>query len=280
MFPPGAYHSEGHQDGMGVCLYLALMKRLLGDQFSFAVLDDVVMSVDSQHRKEFCNLLKQQFPNTQFVITTHDQLWAQQMISSGLVKRKNTMSFYGWTIETGPIAAAEPDIWEKIDADLNENKVPDAAGKLRRHLEFVSRELAGELVAYPPFRPDGDYDLGDLMPSVVSRQKRLLGKAAHAAQSWGNDEDKKQANEMKESFSNCASDSECEKWVVNKAVHYNVWATFTRNDFKPVVAAFKSLLDELRCSKCKSWLHVSPRKGEVETLRCGCAAISFNLKPK
>ena len=23
LFPPGAYHSEGHQDGMGVCLYLA-----------------------------------------------------------------------------------------------------------------------------------------------------------------------------------------------------------------------------------------------------------------
>jgi hypothetical protein len=22
MFPPGAYHSEGHQDGMGVCIYL------------------------------------------------------------------------------------------------------------------------------------------------------------------------------------------------------------------------------------------------------------------
>ena len=30
LFPPAAYHSEGHQDGMGVCLYLALMKRLFG----------------------------------------------------------------------------------------------------------------------------------------------------------------------------------------------------------------------------------------------------------
>jgi hypothetical protein len=27
-FPPGAYHSEGHQDGMGLCLYLALMKSI------------------------------------------------------------------------------------------------------------------------------------------------------------------------------------------------------------------------------------------------------------
>jgi hypothetical protein len=48
-FPPGAYHSEGHQDGMGLCLYLALMKHTLGDKFTFAVLDDVLMSVDSGH---------------------------------------------------------------------------------------------------------------------------------------------------------------------------------------------------------------------------------------
>ncbi len=46
MYPPGAFHSEGHQDGMGVCLYLALMKRLLGERFTFALMDDVVMSVD------------------------------------------------------------------------------------------------------------------------------------------------------------------------------------------------------------------------------------------
>jgi hypothetical protein len=34
-FPPGAYHSEGHQDGMGLCLYLALMKHTLGSNFTF-----------------------------------------------------------------------------------------------------------------------------------------------------------------------------------------------------------------------------------------------------
>ena len=54
MFPPAAYHSEGHQDGMGVCLYLALMKQILAEDFRFAVLDDVVMSVDGNHRRQFC----------------------------------------------------------------------------------------------------------------------------------------------------------------------------------------------------------------------------------
>src|SRR5207237_5623116 len=71
-FPPGAYHSEGHQDGMGLCLYLALMKHTLGSNFTFAVLDDVLMSVDSSHRREVCKLLKSQFPKVQFILTTHD----------------------------------------------------------------------------------------------------------------------------------------------------------------------------------------------------------------
>ncbi|MFV0427771.1 MAG: hypothetical protein ACK5KU_12165 [Beutenbergiaceae bacterium] len=42
MFPPMAYHSEGHQDGMGVCPYLALIRQLLKSEL--AVLDDVVTS--------------------------------------------------------------------------------------------------------------------------------------------------------------------------------------------------------------------------------------------
>ncbi len=58
LFPPGAYHSEGHQGGMGLCLYLALMKQLFGSRFTFGVLDDVLMSVDKGHRKQVCSLLK------------------------------------------------------------------------------------------------------------------------------------------------------------------------------------------------------------------------------
>jgi hypothetical protein len=95
LFPPAAYHSEGHQDGMGVCLYLALMKRLFGKRFTFALLDDVVMSVDSGHRYQFCKLLKSEFPDTQFVITTHDRLWAEQMKSAGLVTGKTSVFIAG-----------------------------------------------------------------------------------------------------------------------------------------------------------------------------------------
>jgi hypothetical protein len=281
LFPPGAYHSEGHQDSMGVCLYLALMKRLFGDQFTLALLDDVVMSVDSGHRYQFCKLLKTHFSHTQFIITTHDRLWAEQLKSAGLVTAKTSLAFHSWTIDTGPLVESNQEIWDEITAALAKGKVETAAAALRRHLEYVSRLLADQLGAAPQFRSDGNYELGDLLPPVLARMKDLYGKAATAAQSWGKgkEEEKEAVAKQKASLSAAAGASSVEQWAVNKAVHYNEWANFGRKDFLPVVAAFKALLACFRCEACDSWVYVTPR-GTPESLRCGCNKINFNLKPK
>jgi recombinational DNA repair ATPase RecF len=279
LFPPAAYHSEGHQDGMGVCLYLALMKRLFGERFTFALLDDVVMSVDAGHRYQFCKLLKTQFPDTQFIITTHDRLWAEQMKSAGLVTGKRSRAFHSWTIDTGPLVESNEEIWTDIAASLAKGKVEAAAAALRHHLEYVSRLLADQLGAEIPFRSDGNYELGELLPSVLSRTKHLYGKAANVAQSWGNTVAKEAATKRKTALSESNGGANVEQWAVNKAVHYNEWANFGKKDFEPVVAAFRDLLACFRCESCDSWLYVTPRMNP-ESLRCACNAISLNLKPK
>ena len=281
MFPPGAYHSEGHQDGMGVCLYLALMKHVMGANFTFAVLDDVVMSVDAQHRKQFCKLLKTHFPDTQFIITTHDQVWARQIRSEGLIGAKAAVAFHHWTVETGPVLDEVAEIWDQIDADLAKNEVPTAAARLRRHLEYVAADLADELGAKVKFRADGGYDMGELLSSVIARQGELLKQAAKAAKSWGDDEQAKKVEEFQKARTAILTAKGGEEWVVNKAIHYNEWANLSRNDFMPVVSAFKDVLQQFRCAKpkCDSWLSVTPRNEPVD-LRCSCGTVRFNLKEK
>jgi hypothetical protein len=281
MFPPGAYHSEGHQDGMGVCLYLALMKHVLGQDFTLAVLDDVVMSVDSQHRKQFCKLLKTKFPNTQFIITTHDQVWARQLRSEGLVGSKSAIAFHTWTVETGPVLDEVAEVWEKIEADLTKNDVPSAAGRLRRHLEYVAADLADELGAMVSFRADGGYDMGELLSAVIGRQGELLKSAAKAAKSWDDKEQMEKVASLQKSRQQILTEKEGEQWVINKAIHYNEWAELSRNDFKPVVKAFKELLQLFRCDKpkCGSWLSITPRNDPVD-LRCACGSSRLNLKEK
>jgi hypothetical protein len=107
--------------------------------------------------------------------------------------------------------------------------------------------------------------------------KSLCGKAAEAAQSWGNTVDKEAATRRKTSLSTSNAATSVEQWAVNKAVHYNEWANFGKKDFEPVVAAFKELLGCFRCENCESWLYVTPRVNP-ESLRCSCNAISLNLK--
>lgn len=281
MFPPGAYHSEGHQDGMGVCLYLALMKRVLGKDFTFAVLDDVVMSVDSQHRKQFCKLLKTKFPNTQFIVTTHDQVWARQLRSEGVVGAKSSVEFHTWTVETGPVLDEVAEVWDKIDGDLAKNDVPAAAGRLRRHLEYVANDLADELGAKVSYRADGGYDMGELLSAVIGRQGELLKSALKAAKSWDDKEQIAKIDALQKERTEILAAKEGEQWVINKAIHYNEWAELSRNDFKPVVTVFKQLLQQFRCEKlkCDSWLSITPRNDPVE-LRCACGTFHLNLKEK
>jgi hypothetical protein len=169
------------------------------------------MSVDSGHRYQFCKLLKMHFSDTQFVITTHDRLWAEQLRSAGLVTSKTSLGFHGWTIDTGPLVESNEGIWEEIASALGKGKVEVAAGALRRHLEYVSRFLADQLGATPQFRADGNYELGDLLPPVLARLKDLYGKASAAAQSWGKDGEKQAIAKRKASLSTAAGASSVEQ---------------------------------------------------------------------
>jgi hypothetical protein len=279
LFPPAAFHSEGHQDGMGVCLYLALMKRLFGPRFTFALLDDVVMSVDSGHRYQFCKLLKVKFPDTQFILTTHDKLWAAQMRSAGLVTNDSSVVFHSWSVDTGPLIESGEDIWREIDDLLTKGKVETAAAALRRHLEYVSRQLADSLGATPQFRDDGDYELGELLPAVIGRFKKLYGEAAKAAQSWGDLALRDSIKIKNDEFSEIVRNANVEQWAVNKAVHYNAWANFGKRDFEPVVQAFKKMLAALRCPTCNAFVYLNPKRSP-ESLRCACNALNLNLNEK
>jgi hypothetical protein len=274
-FPPGAYHSEGHQDGMGLCLYLALMNHTLGDGFILAVLDDVLMSVDVGHRREVCSLLKTKFPKTQFILTTHDPVWLQFMKTEHLIQ--GNISFGGWTVDSGPQVWKEGDAWAQIDDKLAKNDVPGAAAALRRYLEYISTILADNLHAKVEYHANGQYDLGDLWPAILSAWKARLQEAKESALSWKasvTDIDARIADAKKR-----IGETQSEQWMINKAVHYNEWNNLQAKEFAKVAAAYQAFLKSMQCqnTSCAEFLSVTPMKGDREALRCGCGANNLNL---
>ncbi len=277
-FPPTAYHSEGHQDGMGVCLYLALVKQLLGDGFRYAVLDDVVMSVDVNHRRQFCELLKSEFADVQFIITTHDVVWARQMQSAGLITSKSQARFYGWTVDGGPVYE-QSDIWERIDEDLAKEDVAGAAHKLRRRLEAAAADIAEAIGGKVPFRGDNNYDLSVLLSAVKGRHGDLLAKAAVAANSWGHEASVEAVKAKKAERAAIVPDQESEVWLVNSMVHNHDWANASVKDLKPVLEATRAFLDLFTCDNpdCGGWIYTG---WPEDALRCDCGNYNLNLKKK
>jgi hypothetical protein len=146
-FPPHALHSEGHQDSMGLALFFALNAYLVKDTMEIIVLDDVVMSIDSGYRHCVCELLKIFQQKRQFIITTHDNAWAKQLKSQGIVKRENLIHFTNWNIATGPIYELERDLWDLIMEDLARDQLPVAAARLRRNVESFFDDVCDSLGA-------------------------------------------------------------------------------------------------------------------------------------
>ncbi len=278
-FPPVALHSEGHQDSMGLCLYLALMSRLTEGKVGLTILDDVVMSVDSGHRRPVCDLLQQKFGDRQFIITTHDKMWARQLRGVGIVPGKNYLVFRDWTVETGP-RWKEEDHWAEIqqlagkDAD-----VPKAAAALRRELEELFDDICDSLAAPVPFSGEGKYDLGDLGQGGISRLGKVLDKARKAAESWDQKDKVAEITAAEVAFGKGKKATNAEQWVVNETVHFNRWIQAVSADFTPVVKSFAALRDCFKCSACQTLLYVSPRRSS-ESLRCGCGNVNWNLNAK
>jgi len=279
-FPPGAYHSEGHQDGMGLCLYLALMEHLLGTNFTFAVFDDVLMSVDAGHRRQVCTLLSERFPKTQFIFTTHDDIWLNHMKSAGLIRNRSFAHFRTWTVDLGPTEWNSRDVWDELENHLVSNDVRAAAGLLRHYLEYFATEACDRLRAAVEFRADHQFVLGDTLPRAIGSFGELLKKGKAAANSWHQKDVMERITALEIEFNEAKQKIGHDQWQINSSIHFNDWANLKREDFSPVVSAFKALVSSFNCNICEEIYRVTPSRGRKESLRCGCGNLNLNLDPK
>lgn len=275
--PPQALHSEGHQDSMGICLYLALAERLTGGVIELTILDDVMMSVDAEHRRALCRLLAAAFPNRQLLITTHDRTWAGQLRTEGVVTSRHCVQFYGWQLATGPRIVSEGDLWTRIDEELTREEVASAAHRLRRGSEEYFADVCDALWAPVRYRVSGRVELGDLLPAAITQYRSLLKKAKAAANAWNQKNTVEDLSLLESTASQTFQRSHAEEWAVNENVHYNAWTNFSKPDLVPVVEAFHDLFDVFRCQSCDRTLRVVSSGRSLAGVQCGCGVVSWNL---
>jgi len=173
---PRALISEGHLDSLGLCIFLGFVKKF-NENCSLLILDDVVTTIDSQHRNNICELLHNQFNDYQLIITTHDKIWYEQLHASqrayGYEGSFKNLTLDSWSLENGPIISQYKPKWEKIQEKIDNNDKEGAGGAIRDYLEWILKEVAQNIRASVIFKQSGSYTVAELLTPVKTRMNKL-----------------------------------------------------------------------------------------------------------
>lgn len=186
---PRGHYSEGHIDTLGLCLFLAIChaQHKQYPDFTLLILDDVMHSVDGEHRRRTAEMIFREFGDYQIIITTHDRMWFEILKavsrSNGNAKKFKEYYIAGWSIEEGPILGDHLSDYEWLISSNGIKAQPaDRVIKAGRLLEQILQNLCDSLLISVPFRLRGDYTIDPLWNSFyskVKKQKNSMAKLKH-----------------------------------------------------------------------------------------------------
>ena len=180
----------------------------------------------------------------------------------------------------GQLSRSAIEKWELIDNFLETNNMPSAAHTLRISTEEFLSTVCENIGAKVEYRSDSRWSIGELADSAITRYKKILKDSIAAIQSWGDIEKKDEVEKYKIHFDDAVNKKNVDNWIINPSVHYNEWARFSRNDFQPVVAAYKEFISLFKCNECNTIVAISKTKGESSAICCRCGKINYNLQKK
>jgi len=174
---PRALTSEGHLDSLGLCIFLAFVRKFNGN-CSLIVLDDVVTTVDARHRENICKLLIEEFGDKQLVITTHDGVWYEQLRAAqrayGVEGNFRNLIIVKWSVDTGPTIGPYKPRWDRIQEKIKSGDKIGAGNEGRQYLEWLLERICELTQAPVPFKSAGRYTVGDLFDPAKKRIENFV----------------------------------------------------------------------------------------------------------
>lgn len=236
---PRSLSSEGHLDSLGLCIFLALFKKVFQD-FPLLVLDDVVTTMDSRHRENVCQLLFEEFRDKQFIITTHDNIWFEQLRAAqrvyNLGNQFNNSIIIKWNEDSGPEIEPYKARWDKIEASIENGDKYCAGNEGRRYLEWLLKDICNRTMANIPAKYSGKYEVGDLIQPAKSRLLKLVKE-----------------EEYKENIENAFKKLDWTIMMGNLLSHDNLMAgTVSIDEVERFCLSIHEIHELMLCSECKA----------------------------
>jgi len=170
--------SEGYRNSLGLCVFLAMAKREAPTDRPI-VLDDVVISLDRNHRGMIAELIQEAFWSRQVIILTHDRDWyielRQRLNPStwnfrALLPYETPETGIKWSHKTSTFDDARSQLRERPDAASN-----DARKIMDTELSLIAESLQLRL-RYQRFEKNDRRLAHDFLERMISAGKKCFQK--------------------------------------------------------------------------------------------------------
>ena len=177
---PAKLFSEANRDLLALLIYFEFIRYSSEyGQAKVLVMDDIFQSVDSTIRFRVMQYIIDRFSGWQFIITTHDRLWKEQLVQLFRTRAIMLQQFevVNWTFEDGPrIISGTNSYDEKLLRAMNNGTTADICSAAGYVLEYMCEKLSC-LLSTSIRRKYGDkYTIGDLWPGVYKELRKSKGR--------------------------------------------------------------------------------------------------------
>jgi predicted RNA-binding Zn-ribbon protein involved in translation (DUF1610 family) len=254
--------SEGNRNSLGLCIFLAMAKRE-EDKDHPLLLDDVVVSLDRNHRGMIAELLQKQFSQRQVIIFTHDREWyteLRQQLDPAAWIFKVLMPYE--TPNLGVRWSAKTSTFDDARAQLKER--PDAAGNdVRKIMDIELALFADRLQIRMPYLRGEQNDkrmAHDFLERFIADGKTCFEKKGA--------KDYEIHNEAIESFKR--ADQLILSWA-NRASHS---FDLVRSEATKLIDACEQALGFFKCPSCGKGIAFADAEAK-EWTQCQCGSVRW-----
>jgi len=173
--PPQKYLSESHLNSLGIALFLTSVKAFNKRNYFF-VLDDIISSFDSNHRKRLSDLLMEKFSDYQIFILTHERNWFDYMKNLVQGKADWIINSIRWNESKGAyFDKTLVDLKRIIEQKLIDSDKTGLGNLIRKYLEGLLKEISEEIEVYVKYRSN-EKNEGRMVNELLSELKSKINK--------------------------------------------------------------------------------------------------------
>ncbi len=253
--PPRKYLSESHLNSLGVVLFLA-NARIFNKKAKFLVLDDIVTSFDTSHRRRLLRLLRDAFSDWQIIILTHESVWFE------IIKKE--MAQHGWKFHEvradGPNGIVLDDSPASLKEIIAQKKgKDDVTNDLRKLLEMVLKDICASLEVKVSFRFN-EWNEKRMADELISQLRSTLG-------------DKSPDLKKNDVFSDLAGSA----LVANLVSHDNK-DRIVGEDIDVLLEDIEKLVSLFSCSECGRYISAKIEVPGEKAISCKCGKTQIPWK--